>query len=886
MLPPCKLEELANESDVEQKFLWQLLTVAAPEGCGYSAAEIYTKANIKTFELEKGDAKKVYRPDYIVLLAGLPVLVVEAKRPDEDLDEAIREARLYAAELNSFYPTGVNPCVRVVATNGKNVITSPADSVSVDLNLEFIDLNLGSKKWHDLLALIGRVALIDFADGLRAALRPGEFRKATHRLGGKSARNDEVGYNEFGSRISIDFVHIFNPQTRQDRADVVKQAYVPSRRREHYTDEIDRVIRTALPVPAGSGKLIEDTSNPSELLRLLGRGRDLQNKLFLLVGARGAGKSTFVDYVREVKLDEATKKATVWVSIDLNGAPTTRTMLESWVVDQTISGLNAIATGEKLQEHEGLLKVFSVEMHALKQGPLKQVSPSSSMYIETVASELLKLTQDRVKHAIALARTLCSERNKLFVLVLDNCDKGDLEEQLTVFQIVRWIQTWLKCLVFLPIRDVTYHAHKNRPPLDTVIKDFVFRIESPPFGNVLRERIQMALKHAGVVYGGEMLSYRLENGARVVYPPTEVGFYLACIYRSLFEHDRLLRKMLIGLAGKDMRKAMEIFLDFCKSGHIRTSELLKIRVLKGDYSLPYKVITRVLLRLNRRFYDGSESHLKNLFQCDPADPRPDHFVRLAILRWLAARFRLKGPTGVKAFHRIDALLADLLPLGHDINRVRTELQYLIQGMCILTEHQRNEAITDDDLICLSSAGFAHLDMIMNFDYLAACSEDTWMSDHELVQRIAERIGSHGERLHYARETTRANASEFVEYLINDASIEIVQPTSYLMHTEPTPLVEMTRIQREVSRKLTIDAAKDRWHEVEGRFKIGELYEGVVVGTQAYGVFIILKNGPKGLLHISKLRNGKTLNSYKKGDNIQVRLLAINREERHLALDEL
>ncbi len=29
MLPPCKLEDLGNESDVEQKFLWQILTVIA-----------------------------------------------------------------------------------------------------------------------------------------------------------------------------------------------------------------------------------------------------------------------------------------------------------------------------------------------------------------------------------------------------------------------------------------------------------------------------------------------------------------------------------------------------------------------------------------------------------------------------------------------------------------------------------------------------------------------------------------------------------------------------------------------------------------------------------------------------------------------------------------
>jgi hypothetical protein len=269
MLPPCKLDELRNESDVEQKLVWRLLSNAAPGGLGYASAEIYTKANIKTFEIEKGNAKKVYRPDYIVLIAGLPVLVVEVKHPDEELDDAIREARLYAAELNSLYPSGLNPCVRIVATNGKKIITCPADTVAVDLILEFVDVNLGSKKWHDLLALTGRDTLVKHADKLRSGLKPSEYWRPTHLLGGKTARNDEVGYNEFGSRISIDFLHIFNPQTRQDRADVVKQAYVPSRRREHYTDEIDRVIRNALPVPAGSGKLIDDTSNPVELLHLL-----------------------------------------------------------------------------------------------------------------------------------------------------------------------------------------------------------------------------------------------------------------------------------------------------------------------------------------------------------------------------------------------------------------------------------------------------------------------------------------------------------------------------------------------------------------------------------------------------------------------------------------
>jgi hypothetical protein len=567
----------------------------------------------------------------------------------------------------------------------------------------------------------------------------------------------------------------------------------------------------------------------------------------------------------------------------MNGSPIGEDMLQAWVVDEIIRGLRSSHPNENLSEHETLLKVFGAEIRNLRQGPLKHISAGSPKYEEVIADELLKLMGNRTSHARGLARFLCAERGKLLVLVLDNCDKGDLQEQLTVFQIVRWVQSWLKCLVFLPIRDVTYHAHRNRPPLDTVIKDFIFRIESPPFGKVLRERIRMALAQAVTVYGGEALSYTLESGFRVVYPPTEVGFYLACIYRSLYEHDRLLRRMLIGLAGRNIRKAMEIFLAFCKSGHIGAKQYLHIRACKGDYSLPYKVVTRVLLRLNRRFYNGDESHLKNLFQCDPGDPRPDHFVRLAILRWLADRFNDKGPTGVKAFHRTERLIADLLPFGHDPRRIRAELQYLVEGMCVLTEHQRTDNVADEDLICLSPAGFAHLDLVSNFDYLAACAEDAWVSDHNLAQRVADRIGRHGPAGHYARETTRANAGEFIKYLVEDAEEEIARPEGYLSEVEPGVYAEITSIEQKVTRRIEEEAAKDRWHGVEDRFVVGNVYVGTVDGTKEYGVFVALPNGPKGLLHKSKLLGARTPSSYQKGDEIRVRILAINREERKIAL---
>jgi hypothetical protein len=43
------------------------------------------------------------------------------------------------------------------------------------------------------------------------------------------------------------------------------------------------------------------------------------------------------------------------------------------------------------------------------------------------------------------------------------------------------------------LREETYDNYRDKPPLDTAIKELVFRIEPPPFQNVLLSIVQMAM---------------------------------------------------------------------------------------------------------------------------------------------------------------------------------------------------------------------------------------------------------------------------------------------------------------------------------------------------------------------------------------------------------
>jgi hypothetical protein len=85
----CNLEDLHNESDVEQMFVYPLLTTPIPFGLGYSPVDLRTKPDIRKLLIDKSDSKKLYYPDYVVIITGLPVFIVEVKAPGENLEEAL-----------------------------------------------------------------------------------------------------------------------------------------------------------------------------------------------------------------------------------------------------------------------------------------------------------------------------------------------------------------------------------------------------------------------------------------------------------------------------------------------------------------------------------------------------------------------------------------------------------------------------------------------------------------------------------------------------------------------------------------------------------------------------------------------------------------------------
>lgn len=140
----CQKSVLRNESDVEQFFVARLL-----KELGYKDANIFTKHTIPAYVIGKGQKRQHHIPDYQLQVGKTPVLIVEAKHPDEPIDKYITEAQDYATIVNRGF-IGKNPIQFVLVTNGIKTKLAKVDENKVLVDLNFEDFVDGDNN-HELL---------------------------------------------------------------------------------------------------------------------------------------------------------------------------------------------------------------------------------------------------------------------------------------------------------------------------------------------------------------------------------------------------------------------------------------------------------------------------------------------------------------------------------------------------------------------------------------------------------------------------------------------------------------------------------------------------------------------------------------------------------------
>ena len=692
-------------------------------------------------------------------------------------------------------------------------------------------------------------------------------------MGLSNSRKAEVSDNSFGSNLAIVYQGKFNPETDTEREQIAKNAYVESKRREKHINNIEKIITK------GNERLTEGRSLASENKEIIINAlKDInyKNQICLLIGSVGSGKSTFADYLRYSRLED--NNSLFWININLNNCPPDKSKIYRWLVGEIKNVIERSYEDINFESIEFIEKIFFSEIAKFKSGPVSLFDKDSEHYKLKYVETLEGLNNDEDKKLKAIFRYFFGQKNITPVIVLDNCDKRDKERQLLMFEIANWLKKEYECNILLPIRDTTYDLFKNEPPLDTVIKDLVFRIDPPLLQKVINKRLDYISYLNKSNYQG--FTYVLSNGATVNVKKEEIDVYLKSIVNSIFQ-DKFFRNIILGLAGKNIRRGIEVILDFCKSGYLKEDLILKIRANSKIETIPPHLVSKILLKGDRLYYSDEHSKVKNLFHSNIHDSMPDPFARLSILLYLKDRYNISGSSGVRGYHQVSTVINDLVLLGHERNNLLTEMGSLLDSFCITSESSLND-INENDFISISSSGFIHIDMLKNVNYLSSISEDTYYRDSEVVSAIAKNMI--GDSIYATNDYVKNlnNAKIFLDYLDEIKTKYFVK--SLNIYSEFDLVKEkIEECSAYIKHKIKKTDKYDEIDLITKKYKPGSIELATVTGIQPHCLFVEF-DVYTGYINRSKCRD---FNSYiddimENGDLITVEILSYNR--RHKKFD--
>lgn len=384
----------------------------------------------------------------------------------------------------------------------------------------------------------------------------------------------------------------------------------------------------------------------------------------------------------------------------------------------------------------------------------------------------------------------------------------------------------------MPIRDTTYDLFKNEPPLDTVIKDLVFRIDPPLLQKVIEKRLKFISFNNKRNYRG--LSYVVSNGATVNIKKEEIDIYLKSIVNSIFQ-DKFFRSIILGLAGKNIRRGIEVILDFCKSGYLKEDLILKIRISKEVEIIPSYLVSKILLKGDRLYYSDELSKVKNLFHSNIDNKLLDPFSRLAILLYLKDKYNIAGSSGVRGYHQVNLILNDLALLGHNKDNLLDEMENLLVSFCITSESSLSN-VDENDFVTISSSGFIHIDMLKNINYLSAISEDTFYRDGEVANSIAKNMI--GDSMYATNDHVKNlnNSKILLDYL------QTIKNTYFVKNVDVYSEFDLVKDKIEecseyVGGKIKRTTTYDEIDIISKKYKKGSVELATVTGIQPHCLFV-------------------------------------------------
>ncbi|WP_338814352.1 hypothetical protein V9L05_03170 [Bernardetia sp. Wsw4-3y2] len=570
-----------------------------------------------------------------------------------------------------------------------------------------------------------------------------EFRKSIY--SSLPVKNAEIVRNSLSSELTPILNQVFNEIYKHevlDNEELIKECFVENKEIKKNKSDIEKLFGDRPPnLSEVSGarntqSIIEQISDEFKNYPI--GTRDIEPpKPILIIGSKGAGKTTFINYLFKSGIENEILNKRPYVYLDFRKyVDEDLKIISEKIYKDIISNIHERYESLKLYSRKVLERIYLSEIKEYKEIWTSPVDENE--YDKYLREFLNERTKDYESHFNKISLYFLKERYMRLTIIIDNADQFNLDIQKKVFLFAQSINRKAKCAVMLSLREGYYYEWRNKPPFDAFVNN-VYHITAPPYAEVLQKRIDYAIKNVNMV--GEstgslgMSTFKIDNDA--------ILDFFQGLKNSIFgnENSEMLR-FLEETTYPNLRDGLNVFRDFLLSGHTEVSEyIIRQRMSDEEHpeSIPFWEFLKAIALLNRKYYNHSESTIHNLFY--PAEGSDFVFFKIKLLMFLLDRIEQYNQT--EKFIQASEIIDSFMQQGFKRSVILSEINELYEYRLIETnenasDREFNNKMESQESISISLKGRYYIDDLINrYVYIELCLQDTPIFYKEYYSKIKD-----------------------------------------------------------------------------------------------------------------------------------------------------
>lgn len=435
-----------------------------------------------------------------------------------------------------------------------------------------------------------------------------------------------------------------------------------------------------------------------------------KGQMVVIVGNKGAGKSTFIDRFFKFKLDRGLRGKCLVLKVDLAEASGSVEGLQEWLTDRMIEAAEQALYDGRNPSYDELLGIFFDQYQRWSTGEHKHLYDTNLDAFKIKFGEFIadRRREKPYTYLTSILKRAVRQRSVIPCIIFDNADNFPVPFQDAVFQYAyAMFRAVSLSVVVVPITDRTIWRLSKAGALQSYSAK-TFYLPVPSTKSVLEKRVLFIRRKldegpdtSRQYFSSRGLRIKMEN----------MPAFAACVEDAFIKTDFIARR--IGsLTNHDLRRGLELSQRIITAPILKVDELVSAYFSKKDVRITdTRIVQALLLGDYNKFRQEAHEYVLNLFTLESGCLNSP-ILRLSILRLLLDRENAASEDlgAYIAFEEINHYFENM---GVATQPIMAGVEEMVKYRLIEPYEPNIEDITPTTRLAVTASGHMHFEMCFN-----------------------------------------------------------------------------------------------------------------------------------------------------------------------------